>query len=254
MDPIVLASTLHDPENQLNALVNTYGPLIHETFRTSWVIVTPSTGRKTIETLKSLQFKTSMGSTNVFDTYRQAFQHALTPTLDLIFYCDLDRLIHWAQTYPDELKTTVHAYPDHDFLHVGRTARAFATHPQTQTMTEDLANQIASKASGFPVTKDIISACWRLTPPLAERLLRLPNENTYGFYCEWPLVAWRHAQKPQYLEVEGLEWETPDRYLNEIQATGYTRWLHDIQTPDEWAKRVGILHDVIQSMSQYLPS
>jgi hypothetical protein len=251
MGVVVLASTLHDPENRLNEVVIKYGPLIRQLFPTSCVSVTPLTSPSIIETLENLDFHPSRGSNNVCDTYMQAFQQALHHNPDLVFYCDFDRLLHWARTYPDELTKTVNADVDHDFLLVGRTARAFTTHPKTQIMTEAIANQIASKASGFPRTRDIISACWRLEPRLVGQLLHLPIDNTYGFYCEWPIVAWRQARNPRYLEVEGLEWETPDRYSQEIKDKGYTRWFHEFQTPDEWERRVAILRDAIHSISKY---
>jgi hypothetical protein len=252
MSAIVLASTLHDPENRLDKLIRTYGPLIKQIFKTSYVIVTPNTSLNTTKTLTRLGFPISQGSTKAIITYKTALHHALTTKPDRIFYCDFDRLLHWARTYPAELKTIPSAHLDHDFLLVARTARAFHTHPPTQTLTEDLANQLASRASGFTSTMDIISACWRFTPRLVEELLQLPVDNTYGFYCEWPIVAWKYAQHPDYLEVEGLEWETPDRYAQEIAATGYAQWLHAFQTPDEWARRVELLTDLIHSISKYL--
>jgi len=252
MGATVLASTLHDPENRLNESLVKYGPLIKQIFKISCVIFTPLTSPKIIETLKNLKFETSRGAKNNFDTYKKALKQALNHDQELIFYCDFDRILHWAKTYPDELKNTMNSYLDHDFLLLGRTFRAFKTHPKTQIMTEEIANQIASKASGFKITTDIISACWRFTPGLAEQLLQLKIDNTYGFYCEWPIVAWKQARNPKYLEVEGLEWETPDRYQKEIKDKGYTRWLQDFQTPEEWEKRVEILKDLIQSICKYL--
>ena len=252
MSVSILASTLHDPENRLYESIIKYGPLIKQIFKISYVIVTPLTSPKIIEALKNLEFETSKGSNNAVDTYKKALNQALNNNQEPIFYCDFDRILHWARTYPDELKNTINSYLDHDFLLLGRTSRAFNTHPQTQITTEEIANQIASKALGFNIIKDIISACWRLTPELAEKLLKLQVDNIYGFYCEWPIVAWKQAQNPRYLEVEGLEWETTDRYQKEIKDKGYKRWLQEFQTPEEWERRVEILNDLIQSISKYL--
>ncbi len=252
MGTTFLASTLHDPENRLNELAINYGPIIKQMFKTSHVIVTPLTNPKIIKTLKNLEFETSMGYKNTFDTYKKALKSALNSNQELIFYCDFDRILHWAKTHPNELKNILNSYLDYDFLLLARTSRAFNTHPKTQIKTEEIINQIASKASGFTITKDIISACWRFTPRLVEKLLQLQIENTNGFYCEWPIVAWRQAQNPKYLEVEGLEWETPDRYPKEIKDKGYKRWLQEFQTPQEWEKRIKILKDAIQSISTYL--
>ena len=39
---------------------------------------------------------------------------------------------------------------------------------------------------GFRETRDVISACWRLTPRLTKKSLQTPTENTYRFYRERP--------------------------------------------------------------------
>jgi hypothetical protein len=68
---------------------------------------------------------------------------------------------------------------------------------------------------------------------LAKKLLKTQTKSIYGFYCEWPITLWRHAENPAYVEVEGLEWETPDRYQEEIKKKGYERWLREFQTPNK---------------------
>lgn len=56
---IVLASTLHDPENQLKELIIRLGNLIIKTFKSSYIVVTPTTHPRIIKTLETLEFKTS---------------------------------------------------------------------------------------------------------------------------------------------------------------------------------------------------
>ena len=71
--------------------------------------------------------------------------------------------------------------------------------------------------------------------------------NQYGFYAEWPITLWRSARNPLYLECEGLEWETPDRYIEEIKAQGYEEWKKSFQTGSEWRRRSVMLRDFIDS-------
>ena len=249
---VVLASTLHDPENRLSQFIRESHQALKHLFKSTIVVTTPNTHSNTLSLLGALDFEVYRGGETVLSTYRTALKLSITANPEHILYCDFDRILHWAKTYPNELKNTSNAYLDHDFLLIGRTPRAFKTHAETQTMTEDIANQIASKILGFKETRDIISACWRLTPRSAEKLLQLPNNNTYGFYCEWPITAWREAENPVYLEVEGLEWETPDRYRPEIHEKGYKQWLQSFQTPREWQKRVEMLRDFIESTLKHL--
>lgn len=251
MVELVLVSTLHDLENRLDDMITRYGKVIRDTFESSYVVVTPTTHRNIVNILKNLRFKTLTGPKSIPDTYRKALEKAITKNTSKIFYCDFDRLLHWAKTYPNEMKKIPNLSPDNDFLLIGRTSRALLTHPKTQTMTESIANHVASKLLRFEDTRDIISACWRLTPRIAKRLLQLTTENTYGFYCEWPIIAQKISKNPEYIEVEGLEWETPDRYQKEIEEESYKKWLQKFQTLDEWKRRMKILTDIIESISKY---
>lgn len=248
----ILTSTFHDSDNRLKESIVRYGSIVKEIFQSAYIVVTPSTDQQIIDALNALGFRILIGSKTIIGTYKKALKSALTSNFECIFYCDFDRILHWASTYPKELMEISNSYFDHDFLLIGRTGRAFQTHPETQAITEGIANQLASKIIGFNENRDIISTCWRAKSRLVKKLLQLPAENTYGFYCEWPIVAWRNALNPFYIKVEGLEWETPDRYKEEIKEKGYERWLQEFQTPDEWKKRSKVLGDSIESVSKYL--
>ncbi len=121
------------------------------------------------------------------------------------------------------------------------------THPETQVMTEKIGNIVASKTLGFAETRDILGTTWILTPEMASLILKRESLNKFGFYTEWPMTLWRSAKKPIYIEREGLEWETPDRYQDEIRSQGYEKWSADYQTVQEWRKRMGMLKDFIES-------
>ncbi len=228
---IVLASTLHDTDNRLEESIIKYGSIIRETFQSSSIVVTPSTNRQIVNTLNGLGFETSKGSKTIISAYKKALKQALTNNPKHIFYCDFDRILHWVDAFPQELIETARTSYINDFLLIGRTTRAFQTHPKTQIETEIIANQLASKLLGFRQTRDILSVCWRLTSTLAETLLQLPTRNSYGFYVEWPVYAWQHADNPCYIEVDGLEWETPDKYGEEIKKMGYEAWLKAFKSP-----------------------
>ena len=134
-----------------------------------------------------------------------------------------------------------------DFTLVGRTRRALDTHLMTQALTEGIGNTLTSKMLSFPETRDVLGTTWILTPDLAKIALELAPRNQYGFYAEWPVTLWRSAENPLYVECEGLEWETPDRYMREIQAEGYEEWRKRFQTAAEWKKRTEMLRDFIES-------
>lgn len=249
---VVLASTLHDPENRLSQFIRESHQALKRLFKSTIVVTTPNTHSNTLSLLGALDFEVYRGGETVLSTYRTALKRSITVNPEHILYCDFDGILHWIKAYTQELAEAVGTDNNHDLVIYGRTHRAFQTHPRTQTMTEAIANRIASHILGFPETRDLISACWRLTPRLAQSILSLPTPNRYGFYLEWPIHAWREAEKPAYIEVEGLEWETPDRYQPEIHEKGYEQWLQNFQTPKEWKKRVEMLNDFIESTQEQL--
>jgi hypothetical protein len=60
------------------------------------------------------------------------------------------------------------------------------------------------------------------------------------------MKLWRSAGNPLYLEREGLEWETPDRYQEEIRTQGLEGWKLNFQTVNEWRRRIAMLKDFIE--------
>lgn len=249
-----LSSTLHDPEARLLSLIRRLTGSLPAIFNPITVRISPETDRKVLDELREQGVKASYGSKNVVDTYKGALIDALKEGSGHIFYCDYDRVLHWFNKYPDELAQINKATRNHDFTLIGRTERAFRTHPQTQRKTEYIANLVGSKILRFEETRDIIGACWNLSTQLAETLVRVSSDSTYGFYCEWPTIAWQSARSPGYLEVEGLEWETPDRFQKEIGKIGYDEWLAKFQTQAEWERRIKVMEDSISSLLKYIGS
>jgi hypothetical protein len=189
--------------------------------------------------------------------YLKNYQLAVEKGLEIaqngekFFYCDFDRLLHWYQKYPQELTMLFQnkmENDEHDLLLIGRTPRAFGTHPITQTATESLINQIGSKILNFESPQDVIVASWICKQELAKRLLQLNTITKTGFYVFWPVMMWLWATQRQYVEMEGQEWETPDRYLPEIQQVGYSKWIEQWQSPEEWQKRASILRDCLDEL------
>ena len=99
---------------------------------------------------------------------------------------------------------------------------------------------------GFQEIRDVLGTTWILTPALAKKVIELKPMNQFGFYAEWPITLWRSAQRLKYVEAEGLEWETPDRYQEEIKAQGFEKWKRNLQTASEWKKRSEMLRDFIE--------
>jgi hypothetical protein len=163
------------------------------------------------------------------------------------FSCDFDRWLHWARFWPDELA----ALPARVarlgsgkrippwYVCLGRTARAFATHPAAQRLPESATNRALSAAAGLPLDA-AAGAAW-LTPEAVKIILAGSREPTAATDLEWPaLILRRDPTRLRGLRCEGLEWETPDFHAADITAAGglaaWTRATFD--TPTMWAARL----------------
>lgn len=245
-ESIILCSTFHDPQLKLRKLITKALPLIERLFSTNIIACTEDTAKALEGALPKNEFIiVGTPSNKVVDTYILSFKTTLEnlEPNNKIFYVDFDRLVHWVLEYPDEVENILQEHSGYDYLHIGRSKRAFDSHPETQKNTETIINRIGSETLGFDDEKDLISVCFIFTKTLCQKVLSLENKTSTGFYGTWPLIFWNNALTKNYIEVEGLEWETPDRFISEIKEIGYSNWLKHFQSASEWRKRVRFIDD-----------
>ena len=149
------------------------------------------------------------------------------------FSCDFDRWLHWVRFWPQELAALPACVARLGskrispwYVCLGRTARAFATHPDAQRLPETATNRALSAAAGRPLDA-AAGAAW-LTPEAAKIILAGSREPTAATDLEWPALILREdPSKLRGLRCEGLEWETPDFHAAEIiSAGGLAAWTH----------------------------
>lgn len=183
---------------------------------------------------------------------RTALAHGLRTDAQQLHLCDWDRVIHWADTYPDELEDVAKQIMRHDFLVLGRTARAFETHPRVQRDTEAIINHCFGLAWG--ATWDVTAASRGLSRAAAQRIVEACDEPSIGNDCVWPLFLRSYPDFAiGYRATEGLEWETPDSYAAEIAgAGGLAAWLasHDANLP-YWVQRLVLAHVEIDALQRW---
>ena len=127
--------------------------------------------------------------------------------------------MRWAETYPEELRSIVESIQKHDFLIMGRTKRAFDTHPRFQAETEKLANKVSSLLLGRDV--DITAASRGVSMGATEIILKHSKAKFCGTDSEWPVIIHcRSSFQIGYVEVEGLEYEDWRRYTEEVEKAG----------------------------------
>jgi hypothetical protein len=257
---VALAIIYHDPQSRLTNLLTRVAPLLTRTFTGIAVQATP------IASEQSLTVFQTMGAVIGRDTADQlpdaplrlgrARRNAVRSAQDLgtshILYFDGDRLLHWADTYPDELTDAVAHIADADLTIFGRTPRAFATHPQTQRDTEAIINRVFAAITNQ--VWDVTSAGRGLSQRATTALIAGCPDEHISVDVTWPLHLWQlGACSITYRELEGLEFETPDRYTPEVVAAGgLALWMQRIDAdPQRWADRLNIARIQTEAMIPY---
>ncbi|MGH2353677.1 MAG: hypothetical protein ACRDJN_18900, partial [Chloroflexota bacterium] len=221
--PTALASTLHDPEGRLLAALRERGGAL-ACYAGVYVAATDATERRVVEYLAAHGASVLGGKNEQVGTARRlAVQAGFDAGHQAFLYCDLDRWLHWAGRFPEELDSLparlAARRPRPWYVCLGRTARAFRTHPYVQRVAEGATNRALSLALGRRVDATA-GACW-LSRDGASLILHHSSEPTNATDLEWPALIYRaNPRRLAYVATEGLEFETAEFFAAEVQAAG----------------------------------
>jgi hypothetical protein len=241
----ILVSTLHDPSGSSLPIIETTVPALAAYPRVV-VAVTAATDARLAARLAALGVRLVPGG--LTGEGRRAALAAAGDGWDTCFVCDFDRWLHWVTAWPDELAALparvagvgTRGVPPW-YVCLGRTARAFRTHPAAQRLPEAATNRALSLAAGRPL--DAVSGAAWLTRDAAKIILAASIEPTAATDLEWPALILRHGPtRLRGLRCEGLEWETPDVHADAIAAVGsLADWVAaTYDTPAVWAERLAL--------------
>jgi hypothetical protein len=182
---------------------------------------------------------------------RGALAAGLEQPGDMLLFCDLDRLLHWAEFFAAELVATLRQAAGADCTVLGRTPRAFASHPAPQRATEAIVNEVFARVAGR--AWDVTAAARALSRAAAQAIVAGYADDGIGSDAGWPLFAERQGYTLGYIETDGLEFETPDRYGDQIAAAGgLAAWMEQIDGRlDEWMLRLEIAREEIAALAPY---
>ena len=177
-----------------------------------------------------------------------ALEMALESGADYVHYVDGDRLIRWCELHPDELRRTIDAVPTADYLVIGRTPAAFATHPQSLQQTESVTNEVFSLLIGQPL--DLTAGSKGLSRAAVEFLLANADPaQALGTDAEWVVLLHRAGFSIGSVLVDGLDWETADRYLPHAADVETQRRAAEAYDADakHWEFRVRVLNETTRA-------
>ena len=240
-----LVTTFHDPRGRLRWVIDTLAartdPLglsgLEQVYQSRIAVVTAATDTVARGMLSENGFSLLVHENESrYASNWLALETGLETDATRFHHCDLDRYFHWLLNWPDELLCATKRMSHTGLIMFRRTARAFSTHPASQQLTEGPANRVAARVFGIPDT-DLFSGSFGFGRDAAQALVRNGARSDASFFVEAIKVAFRSRMPIDSLAVEGLEWETPDQYRNEIDRLGYEKWLDRFQSPGEWEFR-----------------
>ena len=256
---VALAVTMHDPQSSMLAQARQVSSVLARCFAHMTVYATPTSGAALRAYLaeqgaqiRVQEHELKDGLRQLGGVRREAVKLAGETGAPHIFYCDFDRVLHWAEFYPAELATVAQQITKFDFCVLGRTARAFHSHPRVQVETEQIVNNVFAQVSGRQW--DVLAAARGFSPAAIACIEQNCPDDTLGVDASWPLCVLRHAHLTMgYFETEGLEFETADRHGAEVDAAGgRAAWISQVDaSPRRWARRLEMAQIEVESMMEF---
>lgn len=257
---ITLVMTYHDPQERMVTQAERVLPTLQSAFDAIVVNASRATSPTALAlwqsndatVMQQNRVKNTLDSAKLGKARRDGVAQALSIGADWVFYCDCDRMLHWADTHPDELATLRDTIPNADFTIYGRTPDAFASHPRAMQATEAIVNhtfQLATRNAW-----DMLACARGISRAAAQAIVDqsadddISNDVTWYFLLR-DLGRFRVA----YHECDGLAYETADRYGPEVEAAGGdAAWLAALDAdPHQWAGRLAVAHLDVAAMRPY---
>jgi hypothetical protein len=176
-----------------------------------------------------------------------ALEKALLYSCSHVQYADMDRLLRWVETRPEEWLNTIKRLQGSDCLIIGRSESAYHTHPQSLVRTEAISNMVVSYLVGKRM--DVSAGSKGFSRSAAEFILSTCTPgHALGADAEWPITLHKAGYRIDYVEVDGLDWESADRYKTKAasrneQVNAAAAYDAD---PLSWASRVEVAHEIIE--------
>lgn len=261
---VTLAITHHDPEGRLNPQLDRHLPLLTNLFDGIAVHSSPQANSEALARLErvgasiAIQERVLVGGTvQIGRVRREVIQQALAFETSHVLYCDGDRMLHWAEHYAHELTAVVGQIQQTDCTVLGRTERAYDSHPRIQRETERLINHAYHLISGN--AWDITAAARGLSVAAVEAIVAECPDDTFGVDGTWPLTIQRLRERGPsnltlaYVETEGLEFETAAQFQPEIAEIGSVEaWMAGLDLDvEKWAVRLKLATIEVEAMLAY---
>ena len=257
MTDVALALIQYDPNGALFDQTVRILPRLQQVFADVAVYANAATSPRSLGYLRQQGVRVTaegvqVGLNHVGWFRRASMQLALHGPCPFILYCDFDRILHWMEFEAQELSDVARRLTQYDFTVLGRTERAFATHPRIQRDTEAIINHVFERITDR--AWDTGAGARGLSRRAAEAIVTRCLDDQISNDVTWPLCLQQLSGFTLgYIETEGLEFETPDRFPAEVaQAGGVAQWSEQLDDdPQHWAARLELARIEVAAMLPY---
>ena len=257
---VALALLYHDPDGKLYEQIGQALPLLTNIFSGIAVCASAIANPASLDRWREAGALIEQDAASHTPAYlrlgrarRRTVTLALAHGTSHVLYVDGDRVLHWAVHYPDELRQVASTILKADFTVLGRTPRAFNSHPGVQRDTEGILNNVFARATGLQW--DVGSGARGLSRRALEAINAHCPDEAISVDVSWPLCLRKlGGYTLDYVLAEGLEFETGDGYNHQRDETGDTQqWLDDLDNdPRRWAFRLKLTQLHVEKLIEYL--
>lgn len=243
----VALATAWNPRGELARFERLY-PQLASVYRRLVVTLPPDVDSAVVAALESMERVQPLVTPEWSSGRYLALKTALETGVDYIHYADFDRLLRWVETRPAEWRQTVQVVVLSDCLVIGRTAQAWATHPQALQQTEAISNAVFSQLLGQNL--DLSAGSKGFSRAAVEMLMANTQPGqALGADSEWIVILHRAGVPIETVQADGLDWETADRH--QVAAAGFDAQQAAAARYDQesanWAMRVGVAAEIVRA-------
>lgn len=234
LSKIGLLTVTHDPKGKNIKLLDELHKEFEEIYGELFITISDESSDDLVNKFESTQFKVKLiPKKGAAEARREVVNFGLSGTSEYYHYCDFDRLLTWGKNYLEELKSLNTIIPNHDYLILGRTERAFSTHPRAWIDTEKITNTICSLELNKEV--DITAGSCSFSRECAKYINKYSKDKMTD--SEWAMIIHRIAKLGvDYRAAEGLEYQVETNGVNTI-----------VSNAEEWFGRLRLSNIISES-------
>jgi hypothetical protein len=248
---IALATAWH-PRGELQRFLKIY-PTLEQVYSILAISVPPSSDPKEFGPLDELP-KVSVVVTQNWSWGRHlALRRSMQSSAEQIQYADFDRLVRWVEVQPDEWRRVATSLHDADCTIIERSEKAWKTHPRALRQTEKISNVALADLLGKIYD---LSAGSKVFSRRAARFVLANSEvaedepgKALGTDGEWPVLLKRGGFVLKSLLVDGLDWESADRFRENAASPAEQRLAAEAYDADprNWERRVQVALEIVEA-------